>query len=55
MSDIFEGLFTGEGKVSGKAIFEGGSNFAASEARKKFISTASADPGVIGEQSGRNC
>ena len=34
------------------SIFEGGFKFAASEARKEFNSTASADWGAIGEQSG---
>ena len=41
VGNIFEGSFTGEGTGSGKAIFEGGFKFAASEARKKFDSTAS--------------
>ena len=37
--NVFEVSFAEEG--SGKAIFEGGFNFSASEARKKFYSTAS--------------
>ena len=36
--------------VSGKAIFELGLKFLASEARKKFYSTASSDRGAIGEK-----
>ena len=34
--NVLEGSFTEEGKVAGKAIFEGGSRFEYSEARKKF-------------------
>ena len=34
--NIFEGLFTEEGTGLGKAIFDGGFKFSASEARKKF-------------------
>ena len=49
VNNIFEGLFTEEGKGAGKDIFEGGFNFSASEARKKFNSTASADQGAIEE------
>ena len=43
------GSFTEDGTGSGQAIFEEGFNFSASEARKKFDSTASADRGAIGE------
>ena len=46
--NIFECSITEEGTVSGKAIFEGYFKFAASEARKKFNSTASTVQGVIG-------
>ena len=42
VSNIFEGSFTEEGVGAGKAIFEGGLKFAASEERKNFDSTASA-------------
>ena len=42
MRNIFEGSFTEEGTGAGKDIFEGGFKFAASEARKKSDSTASA-------------
>ena len=42
MRNIFEDSCTEEGTGAGKAIFEGGLNFAASESRKKFDSTASA-------------
>ena len=52
VSNIFEGSFTEEGTVSGKSIFEGGFKFTASEVRKKFNITASADWGAIWEQSG---
>ena len=38
--------------VSGKTIFEGGFQFVASEARKKFNSTDSAYQGAIGERLG---
>ena len=38
--NILEVSFTGEGKVAGKDIFEGGFKFEASESRKKFDSTA---------------
>ena len=54
MSNIFEGSFTEEVTIAGNAIFEGVFKFAAPEARKKFDSTASADQGAIGEQSGSN-
>ena len=50
MSNIFEGSFTERGTGAGKAIFEGGFNFAASEARNKFDRTASAERGEIGER-----
>ena len=40
--NIFEDSCTAEGMGSGKAIFNGGFKFAASEARNKFDSTASA-------------
>ena len=40
--NIFEDSCTEEGKGVGKAIFEGALKFSASEARKKFYSTASA-------------
>ena len=53
VSNIFEGSSNEEGMGAGKAaIFEGGFKFAASEARKKLDSTASADWGAIGEQLG---
>ena len=39
--NIFEDSFNEEGMEAGKAIFEGGFKFAASEARKRFDSTAS--------------
>ena len=53
VSNIFEGLSNEEGKGAGKlAIFEGGLKFAASEARKNFDSTSSADRGLIGERLG---
>ena len=42
MRDIFEYSFTEEGTGPGKAIFEVGFKFSASEERKKFDSTASA-------------
>ena len=42
MRNIFEDSCTEDGTGEGKAIFEAGLNFAASEARKKFDSTASA-------------
>ena len=51
-SNMFEGSFTEDGTVAVKVIFEGGFNFAAAEARKKFDSTASADRGAIGERLG---
>ena len=54
MRNIFEVSFTEEGTGSGKDIFEVGFKFAASEARKKFGSTASADGGANGEQLGSN-
>ena len=50
--NVFEGSFTEDGTGSGKSFFEGGFKFAASESRKKFDSTASADRGAIGEQLG---
>ena len=50
--NVFEGSFTEEGKEAGNDIFEGGFRFSASEARKKFDSTASDDQGVIGERLG---
>ena len=40
MSNNFEGLFTEEEKLAGKAILEGGFMFAASEVRNKFDSRA---------------
>ena len=52
VSNIFEGSFTEEGTRARTDIFEGGLNFAAYEARKKFDSTASAYQGVIGERLG---
>ena len=42
MRNIFEDSYTEEIMGVGKAIFEGAFKFAASEARKKFYSTASA-------------
>ena len=39
--NCFEGSFTDEITVSGRTMFEGGCKSAASEARKKFKSTAS--------------
>ena len=36
MRNMFEGSFDEEGMGTGKSIFEGGSKFAASKARKKF-------------------
>ena len=53
MNNIVECSFTEEGMGSGKAIFEGGLNFANSEERKKFDNTASAEQKGIGEQLGR--
>ena len=50
--NIFEGSFTEEGKVSGKSIFEWGVEFSAYWASKNFYSTASSDPGAIGEWLG---
>ena len=47
VSNIFEGSFTEEVTGSGKSVFEVGFNFEASEARKKFYSTASAYRVVI--------
>ena len=52
VNNIFEGLFTEEEMVAGTDIFEGGFNLSASEARKKFDSTTSADQRSIGERSG---
>ena len=56
MRNILEVSFTEDGTGAGKAIFEGGFKFEASEARKKFNSTASpyqratrSDHRVIGE------
>ena len=46
--NLFEGSFTEDGTGAGKYIFEGGFKFSASEARKKFNITASADQGAIG-------
>ena len=54
VSNIFEGLFTEKEMGAGKAIFEGGFKFEASEARKKFDSTASADRGAIGGRLGND-
>ena len=51
-SNIVEGLFTEDGKGTGKSIFEAGFKFSDSESRKKFDSTASADGVAIGERSG---
>ena len=48
VSNIFEGSFTEEGKGPGKAIFEGGFKFSASEERKEFYRKASVDQGEIG-------
>ena len=48
------GSFTKEGTGSGRAIFEGGFKLSAYESKKKFYSTASADWGSIGEQTGSN-
>ena len=45
--NIFEGSFTEEITLAGKAIFEGGFKFAHLEARKNFVSTASVDQGTI--------
>ena len=42
MRNIFEGSFIEEVTGAGKAIFEGGFNFAAYEAMNKFYITASA-------------
>ena len=50
--NIFQGSFTEEGMVSGKAIFEGGFKFSTSVARKKFNSTDSSDRRAIWGQSG---
>ena len=47
--NIFEGSFTKYGTGSVNAIFEGGFNFTASEARNNFDSTASVGWGAIGE------
>ena len=47
VSNIFESSFTEDGTVPRNAIFEVEFNFAVSEARKKFYSTASADRGAI--------
>ena len=41
--NFFECSFTEEETVSSKNIFEGGFKFAASESRKKFDSTVTAD------------
>ena len=46
---IFEGSFIEELTGAGKAIFEGGFNFEASDTRKNLYSTASEDQGAIGE------
>ena len=46
--NIFKGSFTEYGTGAGRAVFEGGFKFAASEKRNKFYSTASADQGAIG-------
>ena len=48
MRNISEDSFTEEELEAGKAIFEGGFNFVAFEARKKLDSTSSADRRVIG-------
>ena len=48
VSNISEGSFTEEGTGAGKAIFEGGFKFAASEARKNFNITDSVYRGEIG-------
>ena len=48
--NIFEGSFTEEGTESGKVIFGEGFKLAASEERKKFDSTCSADWGGIEDQ-----
>ena len=50
--NIFEGSFTEEGTVAVKYILEGGLKISDSEAREKFNSTALADRGAIGGQSG---
>ena len=50
MRNIFEDSFTEEVTGAGKAIFEGGFKFVASEARNKFDSTASSYQGEIEEQ-----
>ena len=39
LRNVFEGSFTEESTRGGKAIFEGGLKFAASETRKKLYST----------------
>ena len=52
--NIFEDSFTEEGTESGKAMFEGGFKFAASEARKNFDSTYSSYQGDIWERSGND-
>ena len=52
MSNILEGLFTEEVTVTVKDKFEGVFKFAASEARKRFNITTSADQGAIREWSG---
>ena len=48
----FEGSFAEDETISGESIFEVGLKFAASEARKKFDSTASLDQGGTGKRSG---
>ena len=50
--NIFKGSFTKEWKVSGKAIFEVGFDFPASETMKEFNVTASEYQGVIGSDWG---
>ena len=47
VENICEGSFTEEGTGPGKAIFEKGLRFSASEARKKFYITDSEDRGAI--------
>ena len=42
MRNILEDVCTEEETVAGKAVFEGGFKFSASDTRKKFYSTASA-------------
>ena len=52
VSHFFEGSFNEDGTGSVKAVFKVGFKFSASEERKKFDITASADWGLIRDRSG---